>query len=207
MAKVLIVDDHPAIRLAVRYLLEQAQHEICGEVDNGVDAIQEFRMKSPDIVVLDLGIHRLDGLEVIKRIKSIKLSAVIIILSTHNSRHVMLRCYQAGADGFVSKLEDLLQLRLAIDECSNGGKFFPNDILVQERSSTRVNVTDALETLSDREMNVFLAICHGKSNKDIAEDMLLSEKTISTYKTRLMKKLAVENMVELLELAKRTQTI
>ncbi|AWA04567.1 response regulator transcription factor [Aeromonas hydrophila subsp. hydrophila] len=61
--------------------------------------------------------------------------------------------------------------------------------------------------LSDREMNVFLAICQGKSNKDIAENMLLSEKTISTYKTRLMKKLAVENMVELLELAKRTHII
>ncbi|MBW3812452.1 response regulator transcription factor [Aeromonas hydrophila] len=206
MAKVLIVDDHPAIRLAVKYLLEQAQHEICGEVDNGVDAIQEFRMKSPDIVVLDLGIHRLDGLEVIKRIKTINVSAIIIILSTHNSRHVMLRCYQAGANGFVSKLEDLQQLRAAIDECSKGGKFFQSYILEQDKSSSGIDII-ALERLSDREMNVFLAICQGKSNKDIAENMLLSEKTISTYKTRLMKKLAVENMVELLELAKRTHII
>lgn len=207
MADVLVVDDHPAIRMAVGILLQQDAHNVCGEVDNGVDAIHQFRSLQPQVVVLDIGIPRLDGIEVVKRIKCIDASAQVIVLSAQDSRHVMVRAYQAGADGFVSKLEDLGLLKEAIRTCLGGRLFFPTEVIAHGKYSADVNSREVLNTLSDREMSVFVALCQGRANKEIAGDMLLSEKTISTYKARVMQKLQVSNMVELLELAKRYMVI
>ncbi|WP_323912553.1 response regulator transcription factor [Aeromonas veronii] len=207
MADILIVDDHPAIRMAVKLLLAQDGHVICAEVDNGVDAIQQFKKNTPDIVVLDIGIPKLDGIEVIKRLKELDQSVYIIILSAQNSNHMMVRSYQSGADGFVSKLDDLNILKNAVSTCLKGRKFFPSDIVYNSERGPRIDNKSIIDTLSDREMKVFLDICQGKSNKDIAQNMLLSEKTVSTYKTRLMHKLQVENVVELIELAKRCMII
>ncbi len=203
MANVLVVDDHPAIRMAVAILLQQDGHNICSEVDNGVDAIQECKRLHPDIVVLDIGIPKLDGIEVIKRIRALNEPVSIIVLSAQDSHHVMIRSFQAGASGFVSKLEDLTLLNKAIKVCLAGNVFFPTEIMVHGKYSADMNSHNVLKTLSDREMSVLIALCQGRSNKLIASDMLLSEKTISTYKTRVMQKLQVNNMVELLELAKR----
>ncbi|HEA3131722.1 TPA: response regulator transcription factor [Aeromonas hydrophila] len=207
MVDILIVDDHPAIRMAVRMLLVQNGYVVCGEIDNGVDAIQLCKKYQPGIVVLDIGIPKLDGIEVIKRLKELNPSVIVIVLSAQNSNHTMMRSYQSGADGFVSKLDDLSLLKDAIKACLKGRKFFPNNIAFASERSANVNEKDIMNTLSDREMAVFLEICQGKANKDIAKNMLLSEKTISTYKTRLMQKLHVENVVELIELAKRSMII
>lgn len=207
MAEILVVDDHPAIRMAVSLLLAQDGHVICAEVDNGVDAIQQFKKTAPNIVVLDIGIPKLDGIEVIKRLKELNPSVYVIILSAQNSNHMMVRSYQSGADGFVSKLDDLNILKDAVSTCLKGRKFFPNDVIYNSERTASVDDRSIIGTLSDREMSVFLEICQGRSNKDIAQNMLLSEKTVSTYKTRLMQKLQVENVVELIELAKRCMII
>ncbi|MFM4854700.1 response regulator [Aeromonas caviae] len=207
MANVLVVDDHPAIRMAVSLLLQQDGHNICGEVDNGVDAIQECKRISPDIVVLDIGIPKLDGIEVIKRMRELENTPFVVVLSAQDSHHIMIRSFQAGASGFVSKLEDLTLLNKAIKACLAGEIFFPTEIRVHGKYSADVNNNNILKTLSDREMSVLIALCQGRSNKLIANDMLLSEKTISTYKTRVMQKLQVSNMVELIELTKRHMNI
>ena len=121
MAKVLIVDDHPAIRMAVNMLLKQEEHHVLGEVDNGVDAIAMARNTHPDIVILDIGIPQLDGIEVIKRIKMLDIGAKILVLSAQSTHHIMVRCLQAGAEGFLSKLDDLYLLKDAIAkiECTD----------------------------------------------------------------------------------------
>lgn len=203
MIDVLVVDDHPAIRMAVSIMLTHDGYHLCGEVDNGVDAISCFKKCLPNIVVLDIGIPMLDGIEVIKRIKAIKAESSVIILSAQDSLHNMVRCYQAGADGFVSKMDDLAFLKKAIRKCINGGKYFPRDVVMHGKYSGELDDKNIIDALSDREMRVLLELCNGKTNKDIARNMLLSEKTISTYKTRIMQKLKVNNIVELLELAKR----
>ncbi|MDX7780541.1 response regulator [Aeromonas dhakensis] len=207
MAKILVVDDHPAIRMAVSMLLAQDEHVVCAEVDNGVEAIQQCKKYQPDIVILDIGIPKLDGIEVIKRLKDIDTSTQVIVLTAQSGSHMMIRSYQSGADGFVSKLDDLNILKDAIKSCLKGRKFFPTNIVFASERSVNVDDKNIIDTLSDREMTVFLAMCQGKTNKDIATDMLLSEKTVSTYKTRLMQKLQVENVVELIELAKRCMII
>ncbi|MBS2781049.1 response regulator transcription factor [Aeromonas salmonicida] len=207
MKTVLIVDDHPAIRMAVRILLLAEGFHICGEVDNGIDALQIVRASMPDIVVLDIGIPKLDGIDVINRIKKSHSQSLIVVLSAQDGNHIMSRCFQAGADGFISKMDDLTLLCSAIRACLVGKRYFPDEIISEGNRISNVNSDDALLSLSDREMSVFLSLCKGCSNKEIANNMLLSEKTISTYKSRVMRKLQVNNMVELIGFAKRYMVI
>lgn len=207
MAKILIVDDHPAIRMAVSILLQQDEHHIIAEVDNGVDAVSMARKHHPDIVILDIGIPRLDGIEVIKRIKEIDSKINIIILSAQSTHHIMVRCLQAGANGFISKMEDLSLLKIALIKIRKGQLYFPHEVIYGAKNAHDVDKKDLLSALSNREMSVLMQICHGHTNKQIAESMLLSEKTVSTYKTRLMQKLNVTNMVDLISLAKRQELL
>ena len=203
MKKVLIVDDHPAIRMAVNMLLKQDGHHVLAEVDNGVDAIQMAKINRPDVVILDIGIPQLDGIEVIKRLKMLDIGTKILVLSAQSTHHIMVRCLQAGADGFLSKLDDLYLLKDAILKIEKKKPYFPREVIEGARHAHIVDRDDLLSTLSSRELSVLLQICQGQTNKQIAESMLLSEKTVSTYKTRLMKKLNITNMIDLISLAKR----
>ena len=207
MAKILVVDDHPAIRMAVNILLQQDDHHIVAEVDNGVDAVSMARKYQPDIVVLDIGIPRLDGIEVIKRLKEMDADIKVVILSAQATHHIMVRCLQAGANGFISKLDDLSLLKTVLVKIGKGQLYFPRDVIVGAKNAHEVDRKDLLSALSDREMSVLLQICQGHTNKQIAESMLLSEKTVSTYKSRLMQKLNVTTMVDLISLAKRQELL
>ncbi|WP_242431370.1 response regulator transcription factor [Aeromonas salmonicida] len=187
-------------------LLAEGFH-ICGEVDNGIDALQIVKASTPNIVVLDIGIPKLDGIDVINRIKKSNSQSLIVVLSAQDGNHIMSRCFQAGANGFISKMDDLMLLSSAIKACLDGKRYFPDEIISEGDQASNINSDDALLSLSDREMRVFLSLCKGCSNKEIANNMLLSEKTISTYKSRVMRKLQVNNMVELIDLAKRYMVI
>ncbi|AZU46216.1 DNA-binding response regulator [Aeromonas hydrophila] len=207
MAKILVVDDHPAIRMAVNILLQQDDHHIVAEVDNGVDAVSMARKYQPDMVVLDIGIPRLDGIEVIKRLKEMDADIKVVILSAQATHHIMVRCLQAGANGFISKLDDLSLLKTVLVKVGKGQLYFPRDVIAGAKNAHEVDRKDLLSALSDREMSVLLQICQGHTNKQIAESMLLSEKTVSTYKSRLMQKLNVTTMVDLISLAKRQELL
>ncbi|MDF5703383.1 response regulator transcription factor [Aeromonas hydrophila subsp. hydrophila] len=207
MAKILVVDDHPAIRMAVNILLQQDEHHIVAEVDNGVDAVSMARKYQPDMVVLDIGIPRLDGIEVIKRLKEMDADIKVVILSAQATHHIMVRCLQAGANGFISKLDDLSLLKSVLVKIGKGQLYFPRDVIAGAKNAHAVDRKDLLSALSDREMSVLLQICQGHTNKQIAESMLLSEKTVSTYKSRLMQKLNVTTMVDLISLAKRQELL
>ncbi|WP_314927570.1 response regulator transcription factor [Aeromonas piscicola] len=203
MARLLIVDDHPAIRMAVNILLGQDGHHIVAEVDNGVDAIVAAKKYLPDIIVLDIGIPKLDGIEVIKRIKALNMGIKVVILSAQATHHVMVRCLQADADGFMSKLDDLSLLKSMLTHIENGQTCFPREVIAGARDAYILDKDSLLSSLSNREMSVLMRICQGHTNKKIAEHMMLSEKTVSTYKTRLMQKLNVTNIIDLISLAKR----
>ncbi|MFQ2668784.1 response regulator [Aeromonas caviae] len=207
MARILIVDDHPAIRMAVNMLLKQDGHHVIAEVDNGVDAIFIAKKNTPDIVILDIGIPQLDGLEVIKRIKLLGMGAKILVLSGQATHHIMVRCLQAGAEGFLSKMDDLSLLKDAIAKIEKKQLYYPREVIAGARHAHTVDREDLLSTLSSREMSVLLQICQGHANKQIAQSMLLSEKTVSTYKTRLMKKLNITNIVDLISLARRQKLL
>lgn len=204
MGKVLIVDDHPVIRLAVKPLLEREGHILVGETDNGVDALTLIRNQRPDLVILDIGIPKIDGLEVLARISTLKPRPRVLILTSQPADLLAFRCMKAGAAGFVTKGDNLEELQRAVWAALSGYSFFPTDILSTVNPTISNSSEHAmLNSLSDREIMVLQMLAQGKSNKEIGDSLLLSNKTISTYKTRLQLKLNAFNLVALVDFAKR----
>ncbi|OEC39356.1 response regulator transcription factor [Aeromonas sp. DNP9] len=207
MASIMVVDDHPAIRMAVGILLKNKGHQICGEFDNGIDALAQIRQESPDILVLDINIPRIDGFDVIKRCNELAMPPRIIVLSAHDSDHVKTRCIQLGVSAFVSKLDDLTKLSSVVEQVLAGYVLFDHALRFDAANMSDIDSKEVLKTLSMREMSVLMALARGDNNKKIANDLVLSEKTISTYKTRLMTKLQLNNIVDLLNFAKRNNLV
>ena len=202
MNKVLIVDDHPVIRLAVRMLMERHGYDVVAETDNGVAALQLTRQHLPDIVVLDIGIPKLDGLEVITRMTAFSPGSKVLVLTSQAPGNFSMRCMQAGAAGYVCKQQELTELLSAIKAVLSGYSYFPNQALHVSRGRGG-SEADMVNRLSAREMTVLQQLARGRSNKEIADSMFLSNKTVSTYKSRLLLKLNARSLVDLIELAQR----
>lgn len=173
-----------------------------------MDAIQLVREHEPDVVILDIGIPKLDGLTVISRIKSLELRTQVLVLTSQSAEAFCKRCIQVGARGFVNKEEDLNNLINALNAVIAGYTFFPS--LTFDTLGTppeRISESELIGLLSDREMIVLQHLAMGYSNKAIGEKLFLSNKTVSTYKTRLLQKLGLGSLVDLAEFAKRNSLI
>lgn len=208
MFKAMVVDDHPFIRSSVKMLLKQENFDVVAEADNGADALQLAREYAPDLIVLDIGMPKLDGLEVIRRITALNLKSKILVLTSQSANSYAMRCMQAGAAGYISKTDDMGELVKAIKAIMEGYTFFPELATSSVRRSD-VEATDLelIQSLSDRELMILQQLSNGLSNKEIGEAMLLSSKTVSTYKTRLIDKLKVKSVVYLADFAKRNNLI
>jgi two-component system response regulator EvgA len=204
VSRILIVDDHPVICLAVRSLLEAAGHEIVAETNNGIDAVQLAREHTPDMIVLDIGIPRLNGLEVIGRLEALESPSRILILTSQSAQHFAYRCMEAGAAGFISKQQNLAELQNATYAILGGYRYFP-DLAFQgkRKRGSQTSEGELIERLSDRELDVLQQLANGIPSKDIAVSMLISPKTVSTYKSRLQEKLHAQSLVELIDIARR----
>ncbi|MCF3195392.1 MULTISPECIES: response regulator transcription factor [Pseudomonas] len=206
--KVLIADDHPLIRSAMKLLLESDGHDVVAEADNGADAVQLARKHNVDLIILDITMPGLDGLEVINRIRVSEVKSRILVVTSQSPLFYSQRCMKAGAAGFITKGQDLTELMRAIKIIMDGYTFFPFLAASSVRSSD-ANMSDIemIQNLSARELYILQQLARGLSNKKIAEDMILSSKTISTYKARLIEKLNIKSVVYLAEFAKRNDLI
>ncbi|QXQ20667.1 response regulator transcription factor [Pseudomonas tolaasii] len=208
MFKALIVDDHPIIRSSVRMLLKTQHFNVVAETGNGVEAVQLAREHVPDLIVLDISMPLLDGLEVISRIKAWGLAIKILVLTSQQAKFYARRCMIGGASGYVSKDGDLGELTRAIKVIMDGYSFFPDlpgssvRLIDNEESEQKM-----IQQLSNRELMILQQLARGFSNKEISEAMLLSNKTVSTYKSRLVEKLNVKSIVYLADFAKRNSLI
>ncbi|MDI3686764.1 response regulator transcription factor [Pseudomonas aeruginosa] len=207
MSRILIVDDHPVIRMAMKMLLEAEGHQIVGDIDNGVDAISLGRELKPDLVILDIGIPRLDGLEVISRLMVLALPLKILVLTGQSASLFALRSMQAGAAGFVCKQGGLAELVTAVNAVASGYSYFPSSAMRPVQQGAYSDDVELLGRLSDREVSVLQYLSQGYSNKQISEQMFISNKTVSTYKARLLLKLNAGSLVDLIEFAKRNTLI
>lgn len=205
--RILVVDDHPVVRMAVRVLLTQHEYEVVAEADNGVDALQLARELEPDIVILDLGIPRMDGMALIPRLLGVRSTPRILVLTSNTL--LASRCMKLGVSGFLSKEEDLTGIIRALDSIRSGYRHFPLDAFSTVTAEGENANADqvALQTLTDREVMVLKQLAVGLSNKQIADTMLLSNKTISTYKARIMDKLQAQTVLDLVDFAKRNQLV
>ncbi|MFV3315325.1 response regulator [Pseudomonas sp. NY15374] len=208
MSRVLVVDDHPFIRSTVCMLLRQERLEVVGQADNGIDALRLMRQDPVDLVILDITMPGLDGLEVIARMRSLEHPAKSLILTSQLAEAYSLRCMQAGAAGYVSKTDDLGELNKAVRAVLSGYTYFPQVALSSvHRQDLKASEAQCIASLTDRELMVLQHLARGLSNKAIGDAMLLSNKTISTYKSRLLEKLRVRSLIDLADFARRNLLI
>jgi len=202
MHSIFIVDDHPVIRFGIRKVLEDAGYQIAGETDNGADAIQMVRETNPDLLLLDIQMPRLDGLELLARLRSMNQRVRTLMLTVQPPEHFTRRCISQGASGFVSKKEDPTELLSAIKAILSGYNYFPRETMAADYDDHSKEM-GLFKLVNDRELMVLQLFAQGRTNHEIAESMFLSNKTVSTYKKRLMQKLQIDSPIDLIELAKR----
>ncbi|MBM7061694.1 response regulator [Pseudomonas sp. UL073] len=204
MAHVLLVDEQPLTRHALRVLLEEDGHRVVGECADGVEALQLVQRLPVELLVLDLVLPRLGGLEVIQRLRQRGNSLPVLVFSSQVSQHHAALSLQAGATGFVGKQQDPATLRAAVRSVLQGASYFPAQALGTVAPGELMrDEASQLRSLSPRELTVLRYLANGVSNAKIAKELALNDRTVSTYKTRLLHKLNVASLAELLELAWR----
>lgn len=203
MQDIVIVDDHPVVVMALRILLETNGFNVIATSDNGVDALKVIRQKKPDAVIIDISIPKLDGIEVIKRLNQNINPPKMLVLTAQPTSLFANRCLHAGASGYVSKLDDLEEVIGGTKAILAGYSYYPNIKTSSQSDGVTLSEPDLLDTLSSREIIVLQQLANGFSNREIAERMLLSEKTISTYKQRIMKKTNTHNLIDVVDVARR----
>ena len=199
MNKVLIVDEHPITRFSTRMLLTQEGFEVIAEADNGADALERIERYHPDIIILEMTIEKIDAITLIRRIKKMPSPACVVVFTAQGSKFQIADCIKAGVDGYVYKTAQFEELVKAVRATQTGYKYFPSEAFPPNLDDE----CQTLKNLSSRERQVLEQLTAGRRNKEIAERMVLSDKTISTYKRRLLKKFRAENLLELTMLAKR----
>jgi two-component system response regulator EvgA len=189
-------------------LLEHEGYKVVGETDNGCDAIQMVRECLPDLIILDISIPKLDGLEVLCRFNAMNTPMKTLILTAQSPTLFATRCMRSGADGYVCKEGDLSELLSAIRAVLSGYNYFPSQALnANGADGVESQELELFKNVNDRELMVLQLFAQGRTNKEIAKGMFLSNKTVSTYKKRLMQKLQAKSLVELIEMAKRNALV
>ncbi|WP_408597857.1 response regulator [Pseudomonas sp. PLMAX] len=208
MKSAMAVDDHPVVRGAVKSVLRHMGYKRIHEAACGNEVLPLLREHKPDLVVLDLILPLLDGLDVLARIQMEEMPCKVVVFTAQEAAFFQDRCMRAGAMAYVAKTNDLEHLQKAVQAVMAGYTYFtrlPTSSV--SLSQAQRSEKQMIDRLSDRELSIFQQLAQGKSNKAIAEIMHLSHKTVSTYKTRLTEKLNVESSVHLRDLAQRHHLI
>jgi len=203
MASFIIVDDHPLLRLAVRNVLEKENHSVLAEASDGKDLLKLLLNSKADILILDIDMPGPDGIDIICDIRQAGIHIPIIVISGKNPSFYVPLSIRAGANGFISKKNSLDVLMSAVNAVISGYGYFPfpkNEIYNSSYSKTDA---ERLQSLSRRECEILHLLGSGKELISIARQLKISTKTVSTYKARLMQKLALKNHHHLLDFTRR----
>jgi DNA-binding NarL/FixJ family response regulator len=200
--RVLIVDDHQVVRWGVRTLLEsEPDLSVCGEAGDAITALQIVREEHPDLAVIDLSLDEGNGLELIKRLKSSYPSLLTIVLSMHDEKLFAERSLRAGAMGYVSKHAPARTILTAIRQVLAGQIYLSEQMtahLIKQAAGGKAEEPGSpMDSLSDRELDVFRRLGQGLSIHQIAEQLHLSPKTVGTYRDRIRQKLGITSSAEL----------
>ncbi|AVJ19192.1 DNA-binding response regulator [Serratia sp. MYb239] len=191
----LVVDDHPAICFAVKTMLAQLGDNVIITANSGTDALAKIKEHRPGMVILDIMLNKMDGLQVLQRIRQLNSAIKVIVYTGLPAENYAERAMRAGARGFFHKDQDISQLVPLCQLVLQGYACFPYDAVTPLFNTAERN-SNALARLSDRELTVLRYLSEGLSNKDIADRLLLSNKTISTYKSRLIEKFNGKSLEE-----------
>lgn len=205
MIKILIIDDHAIVREGLKQILvETPDLKVAGEANNGQEALERLRAGHLDLVVLDISLPGTNGLVVLQQIKNQFPEVPVLILSIHAEEQYAMRALKAGAAGYLTKETAPQELVTAIQKVAGGGKYVSPSLMERMVSDLGKDLKKTLhETLSDREFQVLCMIATGKGLTEIAEDLNLSVKTVSTHRTRMLKKMRLKNNAEMIHYAIR----
>lgn len=225
MVRIVLVDDHFLVRDGIRALLEdEEQYEVVGEASDGIEAIELVQSLQPDIVICDIRMPEISGIETVQKLTSLGVSSKAIMLSMHDSDEYILQSINAGADGYLLKGASKDEFLKALSVVSKGEKYFSGDvssILIKKikggdnissdyasLSKDTISMKSKITTqnpfdLTKRENQILRLAISGKTNKDIAETLDISKRTTEVHRFNLMKKMKVKNILELSNKAKK----
>ena len=203
MIKIVVADSHPIVHKGIKaYFHDSTELSIVGKALTASELFSCLESKMVDVIVLEMDLHKSDGLAVLRRIKEEQPGVRVLIFSNQPEEVYAISSLKAGASGYINKKEVLSTLRDAILKIASGGVFITNELaqsIAFDESTGRPR--RMFKKLSMREVEVLKMLCDGKRNKDIAFELRINEKTVSTYRSRIMKKLLVRNLVELVRKA------
>lgn len=211
--RVLIVDDHTLVRDGIRSLLALlADVEVVGEASNGKEALEKIKELVPDVVLMDLAMPVMGGLEATRRIRKEFPVTKVIALTQYDDSDYVIPVIEAGARGFVTKMAAFSELASAIQAAYRGDSFLSPSAaaaLVEEcqQKITTEGEQDPYQLLTDREREVLKLVAEGNTAREIAETLIVSPKTVEWYKTSLMNKLNIHNRTDLIKFAIRKRII
>ena len=204
MIRILTIDDHEVVREGIRGIFAETPGAAeFGEAQSGPEALKAVRERDWDIAVLDISLGGRSGLEVLKELREIRPRLPVLMLSMHAEEQYAVRAFKAGAAGYISKGSSRDELRAAILKVIKGGRYI--SAALAEKIVIDLSTSDQPphETLSDRELEVLCLIASGKAVGEIAVELSLSDKTISTYRRRILDKMGMKSSAELTHYAIR----
>lgn len=208
--KVLLVDDHSLMREGVRAMLKQVDDiQVVGSLSSGEEAVNSFRALLPDVIIMDIMMKGMTGIEATRWIKERDNNVKVILLSMEVNKEFLTAGIQSGIDGYLPKDVEQEILIKAIREVHSGGKFFNDaittlifdDFYQRKKTSGHAEKHLTLVDLSKREQEVFTLIASGKSNREVADELFISVKTVETHKAHVLDKLGLKNTTELVKYA------
>jgi len=209
--RILLADDHPLVRRGIRTLLgAPSGWQVCGEAANGREALEKVTELKPDILILDLNMPELNGLEVTRRVRKILPQVEILVLTVQDSEQVMRQVLQAGARGYMLKSDAGNELLAAVEAVRNHHLFLSSQVSRVLRGPAVLREKGRLapkEPLSPREREILQLLAEGKSTKEIASALDITLKTAETHRTNIMRKLDLHNVTELVRYAIRNQIV
>jgi two-component system response regulator EvgA len=206
VSTILVIDDHPAFRMVIKMQLVQllGVEEVI-EADNGQSAVEMARIHTPELAILDLDIPRISGLDVIPRLKLVHPPIRVMVLSSHDPATFAPRAMRSGVHGFVGKSQEMKEIMRGVEAVLAGYTVFP--VTANGGGMAFAGGEGGEEAriglLSDKELVILQMLSKGMSNKAIGDALFISNKTVSSHKTRIMHKLGVKSLVELIDLARR----
>jgi len=203
--RLLLVDDHPIVLDGIKsHLRAQPEFEIVGEASNGADALQKCRSLLPDVVLMDITMPQMNGLEATSQMRKLAPHAKILILTMHNSKEYIAQMIRAGARGYLLKGDSPAELVRAIKAVHAGEVFFApsvSRVIVDQLVEGGGRVAEPVQSLTDREREVLSLISEGLLNKQIADKLGIGVRTIETHRERIMRKLDIHTVAGLTKYA------
>lgn len=207
--RLLLGDDHTLVRHGLRRILEERpEWEVVAEVGDGRAAVQEIITRRPDVAIIDIGMPLLNGIDATQQIARHAPGTRVLVLSMHSEEAYVARALQAGATGYILKDCAGTDLLSAVESVAKGEAFFSPAITrlmldEYERNGTGQRLIDRYETLSDREREIFQLVAEARTNKEVAELLSISPATVETHRARILQKLGVHSVAELVLYAVR----